>query len=382
YTSSNNNISGSGNIAIGAYAFDYNVSGSGNTIIGHNADVSYDSLTNATAIGANAVVSQDSSLILGNAANVGIGTSTPDSHLDVSDGDINSGLRISPRPTGPEFIYKAHQAGTKDLKFIFEDTAGVTTEVMRIKGNINTGSVGINTSAPDNSAQLEVNSTSKGFLPPRMTGDERDAIAAPAAGLIVYCTNCGSTGEMQMYNGSAWTNMIGGATTPATLAIGDYHQGGVIFYLDGNGGGLVCALSDQDDGSGIQWWNGVYTTTGATATAIGTGQANTTAIISSQSAGSYAATVCDSYTIGVYSDWFFPSRDELYEIYTNRAAISATATANGGTALAGYYYWSSTESSIDNQMARIKNFGSGATGSANKNIAFFKVRAVRVFYPC
>ncbi|MCP3999899.1 MAG: hypothetical protein GY727_03215, partial [Gammaproteobacteria bacterium] len=95
YTSSNNNISGSGNIAIGAYAFDYNVSGSGNTIIGHNADVSYDSLDNATAIGANAVVSQSNSLILGNAANVGIGTSTPDSHLDVSDGDINSGLRIS-----------------------------------------------------------------------------------------------------------------------------------------------------------------------------------------------------------------------------------------------------------------------------------------------
>jgi hypothetical protein len=42
--------------------------------------------------------------------------------------------------------------------------------------------------APDNSAQLQVDSTTKGFLPPRMTTTEKNAIATPAAGLVVYDT--------------------------------------------------------------------------------------------------------------------------------------------------------------------------------------------------
>lgn len=70
-------------------------------------------------------------------------------------------------------------------------------------------SVGIGTSSPNGSAKLEISSNNQGFLPPRMTATERDAIANPVAGLMVYCTNCGTNGEMQHYNGSVWTNMIG-----------------------------------------------------------------------------------------------------------------------------------------------------------------------------
>jgi uncharacterized protein (TIGR02145 family) len=68
--------------------------------------------------------------------------------------------------------------------------------------------VGINedASTPDSSAMLDVKSTNKGLLPPRMTEAQREAIANPTAGLIIYCTDCI---EMQMYNDTAWTNMIG-----------------------------------------------------------------------------------------------------------------------------------------------------------------------------
>ena len=87
--------------------------------------------------------------------------------------------------------------------------------------------VGINAdnSASDNSAMLDVKSTSKGFLPPRMNALDRDAIASPAQGLVIYCINCGSTGELEVYNSTAWTNMIGGAATAAVL-IGSSFQGG------------------------------------------------------------------------------------------------------------------------------------------------------------
>ena len=56
--------------------------------------------------------------------------------------------------------------------------------------------VGINTdgSEPHHSAMLDVKSTVKGLLPPRMTHAELNAIVDPANGLIVYCTDCGPDG--------------------------------------------------------------------------------------------------------------------------------------------------------------------------------------------
>jgi hypothetical protein len=51
-----------------------------------------------------------------------------------------------------------------------------------------TGNVGINTATPSASALLDVQSTTKGFLPPRMTTTQKNAIASPAAGLVIYDT--------------------------------------------------------------------------------------------------------------------------------------------------------------------------------------------------
>jgi hypothetical protein len=65
--------------------------------------------------------------------------------------------------------------------------------------------VGIGTITPDTSAQLDVKSTSKGFLPPRLSIAQRNQIANPATGLMIWCADCGSAGEMQVYNGSVWT---------------------------------------------------------------------------------------------------------------------------------------------------------------------------------
>jgi hypothetical protein len=64
--------------------------------------------------------------------------------------------------------------------------------------------VGNNTTTINSSAALEIESTTKGFLPPRMTSTQRTAIAAPATGLQVYCTDCSPVG-LYSYNGTAWT---------------------------------------------------------------------------------------------------------------------------------------------------------------------------------
>ena len=80
--------------------------------------------------------------------------------------------------------------------------------------------VGIGTTIPNASAKLDVSSTNSGLLPPRMTYAQRNAIVNPAAGLIVYCTDCANGGEMQYFNGTGWINMsIGAASVPFTTPI-------------------------------------------------------------------------------------------------------------------------------------------------------------------
>lgn len=83
--------------------------------------------------------------------------------------------------------------------------------------------VGIGTTSPAACAELEVYATDKGFLPPRVTAEQRGAITDPASGLMIWCINCGIAGELQVYNGSTWKNVRGDdaqAEFPSEVAIG------------------------------------------------------------------------------------------------------------------------------------------------------------------
>jgi len=77
-----------------------------------------------------------------------------------------------------------------------------------VSGSTLFNQVGINSdnSAPNASAMLDMKSTSKGFLPPRMTSSQRDAISAPAAGLVVFNT---TTNQINVFNGFYWAGMDG-----------------------------------------------------------------------------------------------------------------------------------------------------------------------------
>ena len=89
-----------------------------------------------------------------------------------------------------------------------KQTIILTTLVIVISNSV-FSQVGIGTATPVSSAKLDVTSTSKGFLPPRMTRLQRNAIVSPVAGLIVWCTDCGTAGELEVYNGTIWTNARG-----------------------------------------------------------------------------------------------------------------------------------------------------------------------------
>lgn len=69
-----------------------------------------------------------------------------------------------------------------------------------------------------NSSLLSMESTNKGFLPPRMTSTQRAAISPPQIGLIVYQTD-GSEGLWQFTNGSGW-QYVGGTFTGTVTSVG------------------------------------------------------------------------------------------------------------------------------------------------------------------
>ncbi len=78
----------------------------------------------------------------------------------------------------------------------------------------NGGNIGIGTTIPDVSSKLEVNSTTQGFLPPRMNTSQRDAIASPAVGLTIYNTTVSC---LQWWNGAYWFDGCGNNNLPSTI---------------------------------------------------------------------------------------------------------------------------------------------------------------------
>lgn len=321
--------------------------------------------------------------------------------------------------------------------------------------------VGIGTNSPSAKAALDVSSTSKGFLPPRLTYSEKNAITSPPAGLLLWCSNCGTNGELQVYNGTEWVNMTGGTasfalpalasttaaasiagttatsggsvsnnggsaitargvcwstttnptianskttesgttgsfssnltglsvsttyyvrayatnaigtaygtevsfTTTSTLAVGDPYQGGVVAYILAAGDpgynagvqhGIVAAIADK---TAAPW--GCYGTSINTTEAIGSGNANTTAIITGCSTAGIAAKVCADLVEGGNSDWFLPSRDELTKLYTNRTAIGGFTNA---------IYLSSSHSNLT--AAIVRDFATSGETEQSKSTSY------------
>lgn len=106
--------------------------------------------------------------------------------------------------------------------------------------------VGIGTTSPDASAQIDISNAHKGMLPPRvaLTGTtDVSTIASPATGLVVYNTT--ATGDVvagyYFYNGSAWTQLVTGIK-PIIEALGvtlSASSSGKIYYSQNAGAPVI-----------------------------------------------------------------------------------------------------------------------------------------------
>ena len=183
---------------------------------------------------------------------VGIGTIAPNAPLQFANPVTNRIIVLSEEANndhqyngwGVNASAVRYQTASPNTDHIFYSgiNASSSKELMRIEGN---GSVGIG-KAPDPAAILEIFATDKGFLPPRLTTAQRNAILGVTPGLMIYNTdiNC-----MQFRLGSTWQDKCGkgiitnldclGVINTGTITEGITVGAGVtsaIPYSGGNGG--------------------------------------------------------------------------------------------------------------------------------------------------
>jgi hypothetical protein len=197
------------------------------------------------------------------------------------------------------------------------------------------------------------------------------------------------------------TNTAGSVTATTTVTVSSYvlgdigPAGGYIFYDKGYyskadftivkaaGNGTVPITPPYDawryleaapsDNPNAVWGCKGTSIFGAGGTAVGAGEQNTIDIEAGCTTPDTAADLCANLSLGGYSDWFLPSKDELNLMYENLKLFGV-----GG--FAGIAYWSSSEftSEFSADFAWAQNFTDGNQGYTLKNSTVL-VRAVRAF---
>jgi hypothetical protein len=208
----NSNTTGAHNVSIGHDTMFSNTTGSQNVAIGRNTLFSNTTGLNNNVIGTNAlylsngsrnsVIGAFSFYLSTGSNNIAIGyeagrfTGTGVTEMTSVDNSIYLGYQtrgLNATGSTNELVIGYNVVGLGSNTTVLGNTS---TTLTALYGAVITGGTSVNASA-----QFQVDSTTKGFLPPRMTTTQKTAIGTPATGLVVYDT---TLNKLSVYTGSAW----------------------------------------------------------------------------------------------------------------------------------------------------------------------------------
>ena len=233
--------------------------------------------------------------------------------------------------------------------------------------------VGIGTNTPHSSSIVDVSASNKALLLPRLTSEQRAGISSPANGLVIFCTNCGTNGEIQVYSTNAWKNVLGNNTT-TSLATLVTDAASNISYTTATSGGNITYSETSVTAKGVCWSTSQNPTTSNSKTTDGTGTGSFTSTITGLAANTtyyvraYATnTAGTSYGSEVTFTSLPPAiasfgTTSYASVTGNAATISSTISSdNGATVNARGICWStSSNPTISNNT---QAYGSGGVGA-------------------
>ena len=255
--------------------------------------------------------------------------------------------------------------------------------------------IGIGTTTPDPSSVLDVSSTSKGLLIPRLA--DHTLISNPAEGLQVYNTSTKAImlydgnewkkisdgelpenpeiGAMIYWDGTNWQALDGGVDNASLvyeagkpkwitpLEIGEFHEGGIVFWVDPENPfkGKTVSMVDMIDrawgciGDEIQAYSPI-------------GLENTNTILEECSFVNIAARKCSDLVDQEYADWYLPSIEELGEIFAHKSILNTEIIEQEGNTISDDDKWSSTAAPNNFNAARMMNFSTGLELGSTRSI--------------
>lgn len=155
-------------------------------------------------------------------------------------------------------------------------------------------------------------------------------------------------------------------SSTSQIQIGDWFHGGIVFYIDGAGNGLIAPQQDQS--SSVQFNADLGNTINGAVSNID-GPTNTATIVANTTARPIAASVCDDLTMNGYCDWFLPAKDQLNYLYQQQYLVDGFQLD---------YYWSSTQWNPIQPTSWRQNFTNGFQDYTYQ-VGAHNVRCVRSF---
>ena len=147
-------------------------------------------------------ITDDITTTIGNQFNI-IRTTVPSQLVEINANFSTIAAGIRAGGNSKDFIISAKDS--RDLYLSTNFSSSITQVQFAVKHNIGVLIKDDASTTMNASARLEVTSTTQGFLPPRMTTTQKNAIATPASGLVVYDT---TTNKLCCYNGSSWNDLF------------------------------------------------------------------------------------------------------------------------------------------------------------------------------
>ena len=185
-----------GNIAIGVNAMSALIDGDNNVALGYDAAKSITDRTWITAVGYMALTNTT------NNSNTALGSSAGSAN---NAGYNHSLFGMNAQPASANTVNATAIGFGASASYNSIRLGNTSITNVNTSGSITTsGSLGVGTASPAANSELDITSTSKGLLLPRLTSTQRDAINSPPSGLMIYNI---TTSTFQCYANGSWTNL-------------------------------------------------------------------------------------------------------------------------------------------------------------------------------